>query len=183
MKDFEHFPMTKKAGRPAEVRYNHNHDPVTGRFVSAASVSKRYSNGGAKPIDKSEKSGIIKSQEKKSDSINGSGHIKDNIEIGRSVGASGKNYPVKLPDGNHSKFAEGTEIVDIKTFAGKGTNIPIREAIFLENDYGIKAEKWEKVRGTGYVLDKNTPRKAEVHWYEAEDLKVKMKVKRWYDES
>lgn len=125
------------------------------------------------------KSDIIKSEEK---NINGSGHIKENIVIGKSVGASGKNYPVKLPDGNHSKFAEGTEIVDIKTFAGNGTDIPIREAIFLENDYEISADKWEKVRGTGYVLDKNIPRKAEIHWYEAEGLKVKMKVKRWYDE-
>lgn len=52
MKDFEHFLMTKKAGRPAEVRYNHNHDPVTGRFVS--------SSGGIKPIDKLMKSDIIK---------------------------------------------------------------------------------------------------------------------------
>lgn len=125
----------------------------------------------------------MKSQETNAEIINGSELIKDNIEIGKSLGASGKNYPVKLPDGNYSKFAEGTEIVDVKTFAGKGTNIPIKEAIFLENDYKIKAEKWEKVRGTGYVLDKSTPRKAEVHWYEAENLKVKMKVKRWYDES
>ncbi|MGN1118785.1 MAG: phage portal protein, partial [Oscillospiraceae bacterium] len=135
-----------KDGAAEEVRSNPYHDPKNGQFTSA--------NGVTKAIDKSKKSGIIKSQGKKSESINGSGHIKDNIEIGRSVGASGKNYPVKLPDGNHSKFAEGTEIVDIKTFAGKGTNVPIREAIFLENDYGIKAEKWEKVRGTGYVLDK-----------------------------
>lgn len=125
----------------------------------------------------------MKSQETNAEIINGSELIKDNIEIGKSLGASGKNYPVKLPDGNYSKFAEGTEIVDVKTFAGKGTNIPIKEAIFLENDYKIKAEKWEKVRGTGYVLDKSTPRKAEVHWYEADNLKVKMKVKRWYDES
>lgn len=55
---------TKKAGRPAEVRYNHNHDPVTGRFVSSSGVSKRYFNGGTKTIDKSEKSGIIKSSDK-----------------------------------------------------------------------------------------------------------------------
>lgn len=51
---------TKKAGRPAEVRYNHNHDPVTGRFVSSSGVSKRYSNGGAKTVDKSGKRDIMK---------------------------------------------------------------------------------------------------------------------------
>ena len=52
---------TKKAGRPAEVRYNHNHGE-DGRFVSAAGVSKRFSNGGAKPVDKSAESGIIESE-------------------------------------------------------------------------------------------------------------------------
>lgn len=113
----------------------------------------------------------------------GSCIIKSNIEIGKSLGASGKNYPVRLPNGDHSKFAEGTEIVDIRIFAGKETNNPIREAIFLESRYGIKSSEWVKVRGTGYVLDNGSPRKAEVHWYEAEELKVKMKVKRSYDES
>lgn len=49
------------------------------------------------------------------------GIIKENITIGRSLGTAGKNYPVKLPDGNHAKFAEGTEIIKTKVFAGKGT--------------------------------------------------------------
>lgn len=142
-----------------ELRYNPYHDPTNGRFASG-------SGGVSKSIDKAENSGIIKPDE----------------YIGKSLGASGKNYPVKLPNGDHSKFAEGTEIFDIRIFAGKGTNNQIREAIFLENCYGIKSSEWVKVRGTGYVLDKGSPRKAEVHWYEAGKLKVKMKVKRWYDE-
>lgn len=44
-------------------------------------------------------------------------------------------------DGNHAKFAEGTEITKIKVFAGKGTNVEeIRDAIFFESEYAIKAE-------------------------------------------
>ena len=86
MKDFEHFPMTKKAGRPAEVRYNHNHDPVTGRFVSAASVSKRYSNGGAKPIDKSTEIDYNKINEE----------IKNNPIISDDIGTAEKPVPVDI---------------------------------------------------------------------------------------
>lgn len=48
------------------------------------------------------------------DKSGGSGIIKTDEVIGRSVGAAGKNYPVKLPDGNHSKFAEGSTISKIK---------------------------------------------------------------------
>lgn len=121
-----------------------------------------------KGVDISGKSGIIKEK---------------NISILRSVGASGRNYPVKLPNGNHSKFAEGTEITKVKVFAGKGTKIPIREAIALENNYGIPAEEWQKVRGEGVVIYKKKNRTAEVHWYEANGQKEKMKVKRWLDES
>ncbi len=111
------------------------------------------------------------------------GIIKENITFGRSLGAAGKNYPVKLPDGNHAKFAEGSEIIKIKVFAGKGTDKPIRNAIFLENDYGISADKWQKVRGEGVILFEGQKRIAEVHWYEADDERYDIKVKRWLDES
>lgn len=130
-------------------------DKITSDFAA-----KKLTNGG--------KGGIIKNE---------------NIIIPRSVGASGRNYPVKLPDGNHSKFAEGTEITKVKVFAGKGTKIPIREAIALENNYGISADEWQKVRGEGVVVYKRKNRLAEVHWYEANGQKEKMKVKRWLDES
>ncbi len=102
--------------------------------------------------------------------------------IGRSVGASGKNYPIRLPNGNHVKFAEGTTISKIKVFAGKGTKTPIRNAIFLENDYDMAADEWQKVRGEATVIVNGQKRKAEVHWYEAKGEKVKVKVKRWLDE-
>lgn len=111
-----------------------------------------------------------------------SGIIKENEVIGRSVGASAKNYPVRLPDGNHAKFAEGTEITKIKVFAGNGTDMPIRNAIFLENDYGKPADIWQKVRGEGVVIFEGQKRIAEIHWYEADNEKYEIKVKRWLDE-
>ena len=116
------------------------------------------------------------------DNSGGSGIIKENMVIGRSVGAAGKNYPVKLPDGNHAKFAEGSTISKIKVFAGDGTDTPIRNAIYLECDYGIPAEKWQKVRGEGTVVFEGKKRIAEIHWYEADKEKYDMKVKRWLDE-
>lgn len=111
-----------------------------------------------------------------------SGIIKEDEIIGRSVGAAGRNYPVRLPNGNHAKFAEGTTITKIKVFAGKGTDVPIREAIYLENDFGIPAGDWQKIRGEGIIVFKGKNRPAEIHWYEADGEKVKLKVKRWLDE-
>lgn len=117
------------------------------------------------------------------DNSSKSGIIKENEVIGRSVGASAKNYPVRLPDGNHAKFAEGTEVTKIKAFAGNGTDMPIRNAIFLENDYNIPAYKWQKVRGEAIIIESGKKRRVEIHWYEAENQKVKIKVKRYLDES
>ena len=110
------------------------------------------------------------------------GKIKADEVIGKSVGASAKNYPVKLPDGNHTKFVEGSTISKIKVFAGAGTGTPIRNAIYLESDYGIPADRWQKVRGEGTVVFEGKNRVAEIHWYEADNEKYDMKVKRWLDE-
>ncbi len=117
------------------------------------------------------------------DNVKKSSIIKSNEIIGKSLGAAAKNYPVRLPDGNHTKFAEGSTISKIKVFAGSGTNVPIREAIILESDYKIPADKWQKVRGEGVIVFEGKNRTAELHWYEAEGTKVKVKVKRWLDES
>lgn len=104
------------------------------------------------------------------------------MRLYRSVGAAGRNYPVRLPNGNHAKFAEGTTITKIKVFAGKGTDVPIRKAIYLEDDFGIPAGDWQKIRGEGIIVFKGKNRPAEIHWYEADGEKVKLKVKRWLDE-
>ena len=105
------------------------------------------------------------------------------IQIHKSLGASAKNYPVKLPGSNqHAKLAEGQKI-EGKTFAGKGTGDEIKERYRLESDYKIPNDEWEKVSGDGVVVVKGKNRKAELHWYQAIGEIYEMKVKRWKDES
>lgn len=106
----------------------------------------------------------------------------DIISIPRSVGASGRNYPVKTPSGDHVKLAEGTQITKIKTIMGAGTDIELRYAIYLESNYKIPAQKWKKVRGEGVIVEDGIKKRAELHWYEAEDERVEMKVKVYFDE-
>ncbi len=106
-----------------------------------------------------------------------------NIKVHKSVGAAGKNYPVKLPDGNHAKLAEGTEITKIRAFAGAGTDSEIRDRFRLESIYKIEAEKWQKMRGDAYVVRDGKNVHVEIHWYEADGERVEMKVKRECDES
>ncbi len=105
------------------------------------------------------------------------------FEVGRSLGAAAKNYPVKMPESRqHTKLAEGQKIEGI-AFAGKGTRKEIRDRFRLEATYGIPADEWSKVSGKAYVIHNNKPVKAEVHWYEANGEIFEMKVKRFYDES
>ena len=129
-------------------------DKITSDFAA-----KKLTNGG--------KGGIIKNE---------------NIIIPRSVGASGRNYPVKLPDGNHTKLVEGTEISKVKVIMGYGTDIPLRDRFYLERDYGIAAEKWQKVRGEGIIVENGQKKKVELHWYEADGYRECMKVKEYLDE-
>lgn len=110
----------------------------------------------------------------------GAGSEKD-IIIPKSLGASAKNYPVKLPDSRqHTKLAEGQTIKG-KVFAGKGTKTPIRERFRLEIDYKISADEWMKVGGKGYAIDNGKKRLAELHWYEAKGEKYNIKVSRWLE--
>lgn len=107
----------------------------------------------------------------------------NDIIINKSVGAAARNYPVKLPDSKqHTKLAENQQIKG-KTFAGKGTKTEIRDRFRLEREYHIKARKWEKVSGKGYVIVEGKPVLAELHWYEADGKVFELKVKRFIDES
>lgn len=108
-------------------------------------------------------------------------HSDKRITVFRSLGASGKNYPVKLPDSRqHGKLAEGQTIVG-KTFAGKGTDKEIRERRRLEGTYKISADEWEKVGGKGYVIADGNKRLAELHWYEANGEKYEIKATRYLE--
>ena len=106
--------------------------------------------------------------------------IESEITIFRSIGAQGKNYPVKLPDSKeHTKLAEGQQIKG-KVFAGKGTNIEIRDRFRLESENGIPASEWKKLSGNGYIIYRGKKQKVELHWYEARNKIIEMKVKRWF---
>ena len=105
------------------------------------------------------------------------------IEIGKSLSASAKNYPVKLPDSNqHVKLAEGQTIVG-KAFAGKDTNVAIKDRFRLESKFNIPAGEWKKVSGKGKIIENGKEVLAELHWYEADGKVYEMKVKRYLDES
>lgn len=105
------------------------------------------------------------------------------IIVHRSLGAAAKKYEVRLMRGDHGKLKEGTEITKVKVFAGAGTETEIRERFALESIYGYPAEQWQKVRGEGVVVEDGKDRIAELHWYEADGDRVRMKVKRYLDES
>lgn len=101
-----------------------------------------------------------------------------NIISFKSVGAANKNYPVKMPDSHqHVKLAEGQEI-EGKVFAGKGTNVEIRDRFRLESFYKHPASEWKKVSAKGKVVIKGVTHNAELHWYEANGEIVEIKVKR-----
>ena len=118
-----------------------------------------------KALDNNAKSDIIKS-----------------FEVGKSVGASAKKYPVKMPESKqHVKLAEGQHI-EGTVFAGKGSKTEIRDRFRLEATYKHPASEWQKVSGNGVVVVDGKNKKAELHWYEAEGEMVEMKVKRFYDE-
>lgn len=105
--------------------------------------------------------------------------IIKSFEIGKSVGAAAKNYPVKLLGSRqHTKLAEGQKIEGI-VFAGKGTSKEIRDRFRLEATYKIPASEWQKVSGNGIVIVDGKNQKAELHWYEAHGEIVEMKVKRF----
>lgn len=109
---------------------------------------------------------------------------KDDIVIQRSLGAAAKRHTVKLPDGSYTKTTEGTKITKVVAFAGKGLKRKVDVAEHLSKQYGGKPENWQHLRGEGFVDVGEESRRAELHWFDNEDVGIKkMKVKRWRDES
>ena len=105
------------------------------------------------------------------------------ILVIKSLSASGKNYPVRLPDGrNHAKLAPGQTIKG-KIFAGKGTDTEIRVKHWLASTFNIPANEFAKASGNGIIIENGKERLVELHWYEAYGEKYDLKVKRYLDES
>ena len=103
------------------------------------------------------------------------------LTIHKSLGATAKNYPVRLPGSKQrAKLAEGQKI-EGHTFAGKGTNVEIRDKYALENIYNRPADSFEKVQGRASVIIKGKPKKAILHWYESNGEIFDMKVKEWLE--
>ena len=104
------------------------------------------------------------------------------MDVGKSVGAAAKKYPVKMPGSrDHVMLAEGQTVTG-KTFAGKGTETEIREKYRLEVAYKKPADTFEKVSGNGYIIVDGKKRYVELHWYESDNEVFEMKVKRFLDE-
>lgn len=79
-------------------------------------------------------------------------------------------------------FAPGTKVTEIRTFAGYGSNKPLKPEVVegLCQELGGDSKKWAHRSGEA-VLEETA---AEVHWFQEETVgKVKFKVKRWKDES
>lgn len=110
---------------------------------------------------------------------------RDDISIPRSVGAAPHRDRVKLPDGSYTRTTEGTKITKVVAFAGKGLNRKVDVAEHLTKQLGGKVENWQHLRGEGFVDVGEESRRAELHWFENEDVedRARMKVKRWKDES
>lgn len=107
-------------------------------------------------------------------------YFGEEIEIGRSVGAKAHTDEVKLLDGSFGKLEEGTKIVKVVSFAGKGSKKTLRVANYLEKRYNVPAEEWSHKRGEGFVNEgKGIITKNELHWFESNATgRIKMKVKR-----
>ncbi len=69
------------------------------------------------------------------------------------------------------------DIENARAFMGKGTGRPIRNDVFLEQDYHIPAEEWQKCSGFGYVVIDGKSVRVELHWYQARGIIVDPKVK------
>ncbi|MEA4972931.1 MAG: minor capsid protein [Candidatus Metalachnospira sp.] len=129
----------------------------------------------------------MKYSEWKTEYIDGginSGIIENDIQIGKSLGAAAFRDTVLLPDGNYGEIVEGSKITKVVVFAGKEAKKPVRVAEYLSKQYGGRIEDWQHTRGEGFVEVNGEQRRAELHWFENKDVgRIKMKVKRWIDES
>lgn len=111
------------------------------------------------------------------------GYNSDEIIIPRSLSAAGFRDTVKLPNGGYTKLTQGTKITKIVVFAGGNSNKKVKVANHLAKQYKNKPKDWKKVRGEGFVDFKGKPARCELHWFESKQTgRVKMKVKRWFED-
>lgn len=111
------------------------------------------------------------------------GYNIDDIIVPKSLSAAAFRDAVKLPDGTYTKTTEGTKITKVVVFAGGKTNKKVKVAPYLAKQYNNNPKDWRKVRGEGFVDVDKTSRRCELHWFESKQTgRIKMKVKRWFDD-
>lgn len=129
-----------------------------------------------KGLDNGEKRGIMKSYLK-------FGEMRGNPNHDPRNGRFTNGMSVKLPDGGYGKLANDGKVTKIVTFAGGNSGKPVKVADYLSQQYGGNPNEWKHLRGNAVVENNNKMRPAEVHWFENGKTVIKMKVKRWRDES
>ena len=78
----------------------------------------------------------------------------------------------------------GSFVEKIVDFAGVGKKKPVIAEQHLIEQYGGRKGSWKHTRGEAKVLDGNKTRRAELHWFESDDVgQVNIKVKRFMEES
>ena len=112
---------------------------------------------------------------KKGDTISSSEFVK-------SLRGVGKRYPVRENTdsksfGNHIQLDTSKNIEQIDVFAGKGTKKEIRNRRFLESNFHIPAEEWQKCSAKGHVIIDGKSVKVELHWYQARGIRTDLKMK------
>lgn len=142
-----------------------NDGKIRGSYPSSSGENKGTASTEKKDLTKDKKGVTIKSS-----------------EFLKSLRGVGKNYPVRKNDngkpfGDHCKLDTKKDIEKAEAFAGKGTKREIRNRRFLESSYNIPADEWQKCSGFGHVIidGKSTP--VELHWYQAQGVRVDLKIK------
>lgn len=103
---------------------------------------------------------------------------KEDIIVGKSLGAKAKNYNIELPNKEIVHLTEGTRVTHVQTIAGKGRDRQIDEIDELVKRWGGSELEWQKKKGFGYVDYDGESYHAELHWYEEPTAgKHKWKVK------
>lgn len=119
---------------------------------------------------------------KKSLTKSGKGDKISSSEFVKSLRGVGKRYPIRGNGngkhyGNHFQLDTSHDIEKVRVFAGKGTEKAIRNAIFIGNDYHVPAEELQKCSGFGYVIVDGKSVRAELHWYQANGIRIDPKIK------
>ena len=116
--------------------------------------------------------------------------IEPEFDVHRTLSAMAKQFYVKMPKEMQEhgwKIKEGTTVTGVKAIA---TGRKIRDVARLVREHlkpngePTNPEDWIKARGTATITDGTRTCKAEIHWYQCENVgKVEFKAKRYYDES